>query len=343
MRPAICHPRSGGSMIARRGFAALLGASAVAPCAILAQQPAKVRRVGFLTLDTADSTAGRQAVEQFPAALAKRGFRMGSDLVMEWRWADGRGDRLPELAADLVRARVDVIVARTNDPIHAAMAATPSIPIVMLNGNFPVETGLVQSLSRPGGNVTGTAYISPQTLAKQMQLLKEIAPRARRVAVLWAVSASGYEQVIRGSLDRAADSLGMGIQYFDVHRPDDIAPTLEDIASSKCDGLWFSGSSILRTRMPLIVAALIKRRLPSVAGVPAFAEQGGLAHYAPDIEEFYERTAGYVDRVLKGAKPATLPVDQPTKYELAVNLETARAIGITIPAAVLARADRVIG
>jgi putative ABC transport system substrate-binding protein len=225
------------------------------------------------------------------------------------------------------------------------MDATRSTPIVMLNGNFPVETGLIESLGRPGGNVTGTAYISPETMAKIMQLLKEIVPRARRVAILWsnASSTSRYEQVVRTSLDRAARNLDLRIQYFEISRPEDIAPALEEISSSKFDALWYSGSSILRTAHDEIIAALLKRRLPSIANVPLFAERGGLVHYAPDVEEYFDRTAGYVDRILKGARPADLPVHQPTKYELVINVETARAIGIAIPPAVLARADRVIG
>lgn len=332
-------------MVTRRRFAPMLGACALAPYSSFAQTQTKVRRVGFMSLDTSRSDAGQSALEQFPAALAKLGYGVGRNLVIEWRWADGMTGNLPELAAGLVRARVDVIVARTNDPIRAAMGATRSIPIVMLNGNFPVETGLVKSLARPGGNVTGTAYISPETMAKQLQLLKEIVPRARRVAILWsnASSTSQYEQVVRASLDRAAGNLDLRIQYFEIRRPEDIAAALEEISSSNFDALWYQGSSILRTRTEQIIAALLKRRLPSIGNIPLFAERGGLAHYAPDVEEFFERTAGYVDRILKGAKPWDLPVHQPTKYELVVNVETARAIGIAIPPAVLARADRVIG
>ena len=332
-------------MVTRRRFVLVLGAGALAPYSSFAQQQTKVWRVGFLSLDTSRSAAGQSALEQFPAALAKLGYGEGRNLVIEWRWADGRTGDLRELAAGLVRAGVDVIVARTNDPIRAAKDATRSIPIVMLNGSFPVETGLVESLARPGGNVTGTAYVSPETMAKQLQLLKEIVRRARRVAILWtnASSTSQFEQVVRASLDRAAGSLGLTIQYFEVRRPEDIAPALEEISSSNVDALWYQGSSILRTRTEQIMAAILKRKLPSIANIPLFAEQGGLVHYAPDIEEFFERTAGYVDRILKGARPADLPVHQPTKYELVINVKTARAIGIAIPPAVLARADRVIG
>ena len=332
-------------MVTRRRFVLVLGAGALAPYSSFTQPRTKVWRVGFLSLDTSRSEAGQSALEQFPAALSKLGYGEGRNLAIEWRWADGRAGDLRELAAGLVRAGVDVIVARTNDPIRAAKDATASIPIVMLNGNFPVETGLVESLARPGGNVTGTAYVLPETIAKQMQLLKEIVPRARRVAILWtnASSTSQFEQVVRTSLDRAAGSLGLTIQYFEVRRPEDVTAALEGISSSNFDALWYQGSSILRTRTEQIVAALLKRKLPSIANIPLFAEEGGLAHYAPDTKEFFERTAGYVDRILKGARPADLPIHQPTRYELVINVNTARAIGIAIPPALLARADRVIG
>jgi putative ABC transport system substrate-binding protein len=328
-------------MVTRRRFVLVLGAGALAPYSSLAQQQTKVWRVGFLSLDTSRSDAGQSALEQFPAALAKLGYREGRNLAIEWRWADGRTSDLRELAAGLVRAGVDVIVARTNDPIRAAMEVSRSIPIVMLNGSFPVETGMVESLARPGGNVTGIAYVSPETIGKQMQLLKEIVPRARRVAIL-ASSTSHYEQFVRPSLDRAAGRLGLRLQYFEIRRPEDIAVVLEEISSSNVDALWYQGSSVLRTRNEEIMAALLKRKLPSIANIPLFAEQGGLAHYAPDIEEYFEQTAGYVDRILKGARTSELPIHQPTKYELVINAKTARAIGIAIPPAVLARADRVI-
>lgn len=332
-------------MDTRRRLFLALGAAGLAPRASFAQQRQRVWRVGLLSLDTSQSFAGQSALEKFPAAMAKLGYGEGRNLVIEWRWADGRKGDLGELARGLVNRGVDVIVARTNDPIRAAKDATRSIPIVMLNGNFPVETGLVESLAHPGGNVTGTAYVSPETIAKAMQLLKEIVPRARRVAILWANADSTpeYQQIVRPSLDRAAGNLGLKTQYFEIRRPEDVAAALDEISSSNVDALWYQGSPVLRTRNDQIVAALLRRKLPSIANFPLFAEQGGLVHYAPEVEEFFERTADYVDRILKGARPADLPVHQPTKYELVINLNTARAIGIAIPPAVLARADRVIG
>jgi ABC-type uncharacterized transport system substrate-binding protein len=322
----------------------MLAGTLLASPIIGAQRAEKRWRAGFLTLDTAASIAGRQTLEMFPAALAKQGYRQGSNLEIEWRWADGRSAELSELAAGLVRLPVDIIVARTNGPIVAAKNATRTIPIVMLNGNFPVETGLVESLARPGGNVTGTSYISPETLGKQMQVLKEVVPRARRVAALLVTAGDAYPyaQTTRISLNQAAGRLGMTVEFFDVEGPEQIVDALENIASSRTDAVFYTGSPILRTRTSQIMDFLRERKLPSIGTIPTFAESGGLVHYAPDTEEFYDRTASCVARILQGARPADIPIQQPTKFELVVNRKTADAIGITIPKAILVRADRVI-
>ena len=279
----------------------------------------------------------------FPPALAKLGYTEGRNLEIVWRWADGEAADLPGLAAGLVGLPVDIMVARTNAPIVAAKNATRSIPIVMLNGNFPVETGLVASLARPGGNVTGTSYISPDTFAKQVQMLKEIVPRASRVAVLTGFpgsDATRFEQLVRESLDDVAGSLGMSVQYYDVARPEEMSAVLSKMASSRPDAVVYRGTPVLRTRTDQVAAFLRDRKLASIATIPTFAEAGGLVHYAPDVEEYYDRTASYVDRILKGARPADLPVQQPTKFELVINLKTAKAIGITIPPAIEVRADK---
>ena len=320
------------------------GALLASPIADAQRAQSGRSRIGILSLDTSASIAGRQVVEMFPAALAKLGYREGDNLRIEWRWTDGKSAELSALAAGLVRLPVDVIVARTNDPIVAAKNATRSIPIVMLNGNFPVETGLVESLAHPGGNVTGTSYISPETLGKQMQVLKEVVPRARRVAVP-LVTAGGtdrYAQMFRTSLDQAGARLDMIVRFFDVQRPEDIVGVLEKIAASHTDAVLYAGSPILRTQTEQIMDFLRDRKLPSMGTIPTFAEAGGLVHYAPDTAEFYDRTATYVARILAGARPADLPIQQPTKFELVINLKTAKAIGITIPPEILVRADNVI-
>ena len=332
----------GVNSIGRRQFLIVAGMLLASPI-VNAQRAERRWRVGFLSLDTAKSEAGRQALELFPSALGKLGYWEGRNLDIDWRWADGKSADLPELAAGLVRLPVDIIVARTNAPIVAAKNATRSIPIVMLNGNYPVEVGLVENLAHPGGNLTGTSYISPETLGKQLQMLKEIVPRARRVAFFgWGDTQTAQSQIVRASLNHAADSLGMTVRYYDVQRPEEIGDELEKIAASGTDAVFYSGAPVLRTRTDQIMAFLRDRKLVSIAAIPTFAEAGGLVHYAPDVQEYYDRTASYVDRILKGARAADLPIQQPTKFELVINLRTAKAIGITIPPAILVRANKVI-
>ena len=332
------------SGMGRRQFLIVAGALLASPITN-AQRAEKRWRVGFLSLDTAASVAGQEALKLFPAALGKLGYREGTNLDVEWRWADGKSADLAELAVGLVRLPVDIIVARTNAPIVAAKNATRTVPIVMLNGNFPVETGLVESLAHPGGNVTGTSYISADTFAKQMQMLKEIVPRASRVAVLTGApggDATRFEQMVRASLNHVADNLGMTVRYHDVQRPEEMSAVLSKIASSGTDAVLYRGAPVLRTRIDQVAAFLRDRKLASFATIPNFAEAGGLVHYAPDAQEYWDRTASYVDQILKGARPADLPVQQPTKFELVINLKTAKAIGITVPPAILVRADKVI-
>ena len=305
----------------------------------------KARRIGFLSSETADSEGGQLAQKLIPEALKQRGWIEGGNLVIEWRWANGKIADLPELAAELVRSKVEIIVARTNFPIQAAMKATQTIPIVMLNGNFPVEVGLVQSLARPGGNVTGTSYwASAEIFAKHLQILKELAPRADRVASLRnANDLDGPQNMaIMAVLKRAASQLGMSVHMFDIRQPQDMPVALNAIAASGIKAMFYAGDPIMRSRTAEIMAFLRDQRMASIATIPTFAEAGGLAHYAPDGRDFYERTASFVDRILKGARPSDLPVEEPTKFEFVINLKTAKAIGLTIAQSVLLRADRVI-
>jgi putative ABC transport system substrate-binding protein len=244
-----------------------------------------------------------------------------------------------------VRGNVELIVARTNLPIQAAMKATSALPIVMLNGNFPVEYGLVQSLARPGGNVTGTSYWSSiEVFGRHVQILKELAPRTDRVAVLrnpyWV--GSPIYQATDTVYRRSAAQGGMTVHYFDVRQPEEIGTALNAIAASGIKAMLYTGDPVMRTRTAEIMAFLREQRMASVATIPTFAEAGGLAHYAPDGRAFYDRTASFVDRILRGAKPADLPVEEPTSYEFAVNLKTAKALGLTIPQSVLLRATIVI-
>ena len=331
--------------IDRRELLLRVGGLLAAPLACDAQPADKVRRIGFLSLDTADSEAGRLAQTVFPEALEQLGYIERGNLLIEWRWANGKTADLSELAAELARGKVEIIVARTNAPIQAAMKVTKTIPIVMLNGNFPVEAGLIESLARPGGNVTGTSYwASTEVFGKHLQILKELAPRTVRVAVLRNanVLASPVSQATAASLSRAATTLGMTMHYFDYRQPEEVGAALDAIAASGIKALLYTGEPILRTRTAEIMAFLQAYRLASIAGIPTFAEAGGLAHYSPDGRDFYDRTASYVDRILKGARPADLPVEEPTRFELVINRKTAKLLGITIPQSMLLRADKVI-
>jgi len=337
--------RDGSAMVEGHRRQVLIVAGAfLAPRIVFAQVLKRKRRIGFLSVDTANSGTGEHIRKTFPAELEKLGYQQGANLEIEWRWADANPGRLPALAADLVHLQVDLIVARTTDPIVAAKKATQSIPIVMMNANFPVELGLVQSLARPDANVTGTSYISSETLGKGLQLLKEIAPSVRRVAVpIGRTSgATRIEQLILDSLTRAGGTLGMAIQHFPVPRLEDLPAALERIAASDADSLFYLGDPVLRSRQEDIATFVRARKLPAVASVFSFADQGGLAEYFADPSEWLQTTARFVDRILKGARPADLPVQQPSKFLLTINLKTAKAIGLTIPASILVRVDRVI-
>jgi putative ABC transport system substrate-binding protein len=243
---------------------------------------------------------------------------------------------------------VDLIVARSTVAIVPAMAATRTIPIVMLHGNFPVENGLVQSLARPGGNVTGTAYVSGETAEKLLQLLKEIAPKTVRVTGLGARpsdprSLKVWTAVNEGLL-RAADRLGMSFQGFDVGGGslEEVMGALEGMAKNRSEFMVYWGEPRYRTHRAAIVDFLRRRRIPSISIIPGYVEAGGLAQYSPDVLAIIDRTAGYVDRILQGARAADLPVELPAKYAFAVNLKTAKEIGVAIPQSILLRADRVI-
>jgi putative ABC transport system substrate-binding protein len=331
--------------IERRTWLIGVGGLLTTPAVCLAQRADQPRRIGFLSSESADSEGAQQARKMIPEALRRRGYIEGTNLVIEWRWANGILADLPSLAAELVRSKVEIIVARTNLPTQAAMSATQSIPIVMLNGNFPVEVGLVRSLARPGGNVTGTSYwASAEVFGKHFQILKELAPGTERVAILRNAnySTSPLEQAIAAVHKRAAAQVGLTLHYFDVRQPEDIEPALNAIAAARINAMFYTGDPMMRTRTAEIMQFLHEHRMASIATIPTFAEAGGLAHYSPDARGFFDRTASYIDRILKGARPSDLPVEEPTSLELVINLKTAKAIGLTIPQRVLQRADRVV-
>lgn len=328
-------------LIGRRQFLLASGALFVTPYPLLAQPSAGVRTIGVLSLASESSLFGQFTRKALLDALRAAGHEEGRNLTVEWRWGSGKLEALPALAADLVARKVEVIVAILNDAIAPAILTTQTIPIVMMFASVPIEMGFIASLSRPGGNVTGTTYTDPETSPKFLQFLKEVRPSISRIAMLWNPAYPGMRSygVV---LDRVAPSIGIQLQNFDVTRAEHVPAALERIAASRPDGFLFVQDPVVEPRIPEIVAFARKHKLPSIGSAPRWTNLGGLLGYFPDSLNLIGRTASYVDRILRGAKPADLPVEQPTMYQLEVNLQTAKAIGLTIPQSLLVRADRVI-
>ncbi|MGH8674863.1 MAG: ABC transporter substrate-binding protein [Burkholderiales bacterium] len=329
-------------MTARRTVLRALALAALTrPLGALAQRAPKLRRIGVLAVGVSTGEQQQWAQMHFVALLRRAGFEEGRDVALEWRYAEGDAARLPALADELVRLNVDLIVASFNQSIAAAKRATRSIPIVMLNAIAPVEQGYVESLARPGGNVTGTAWSAPETMGKILEMLKEGAPQATRVAFLGNPGFPG-DGSYKSAVQEAKSKLGMTIQFFDAARPEDIGPALQRIAAAKPHALYAALDTALLSGAREIAEFALKRRLVSMSTAPQFVDAGGLLYYGPDINELAERTVSYVVRILNGAKPTDLPVELPTRYKLIINKKTANAIGHKIPAALLLRADRVI-
>ncbi|HXX83352.1 MAG TPA: ABC transporter substrate-binding protein [Casimicrobiaceae bacterium] len=323
------------------GLALLLGPLALGavPFAAKAQQAGKVYRLGYLSQPTRESV--EQVRQVFVQTLRDLGWVEGQNLIIEYRWADGKVERLPELAAELVRLKVDLIVAPAGLAAQAAKNATSSIPIVMIFPADPVELGLVASLARPGGNVTGTTYTpGPEIFGKQLQILKEAIPRASRIAILRNVSDKTWEVQSR-AVEAAARSMGIRLQYVEARGPEEFDSAFAAIAKERAEALLVVGSSTFLVHRVRLAELAVKGRLPTMFNFREMVEAGGLMAYAVNMVEFIPRAAVYVDKILKGAKPADLPVEQPTKFELVINLKTAKALGITIPQSLLLRAETV--
>ena len=306
-----------------------------------AQQPKKVPRIGYLSnLDPASESARAEGIR---LALHERGYIEGQNIASEYRYAEGKRDRLPELAAELVRLKVDIIVAVGGDPlVLAVMNATKTIPIVMMGeGIDPVAAGFVESLARPGGNVTGITDISGVLVGKRLELLKEAVTKLARVAVLYeGIPARVLE--VKEVLPVAARALGLTLQPREVRAADDFEKVFAALSKQRPDGLYVLGGNLMSANEKRIAGFALKSRLPSVYSVREAVDAGGLMYYGADLADSYRRVAYYVDRILKGAKPADLPVEQPKKFEFVINLKTAKQIGITIPQSLLYRADKVI-
>lgn len=315
--------------------------AALASLAPGAHSQQRVHRIALLALDDSQSLGGTSA-SLLRAALRGIGYEEGRNLRIEERWASGDFAKLDAFAHELARLDMDALVAITNYEIAALKRAGPRAPIVMYFGALPVELGFVQSLSRPGGNITGTAYHSDETAGKIVGLLREAAPAARRTALLWNPDFPGM-RIYGAAANRAAESSGMSIEYFDAERPSAVPPALSRIAAYKPDALFVAYDSIISTRLDEITAFARERRFVSIGTSPVFADFGGCLAYGPNLQDVAQRTASHIDRILRGARAAELPVEQPRKFELVVNLATARAIGYSPPRAFLSRADRVIG
>ena len=301
------------------------------------QQPEKVWRIGVLMSLYPPDADPPQAFRQ---GLHSLGYVEGQNLVIEWRYAQGRDDRLPGLASELVRLKVDLIVTDVTLGTRAAMQATSTIPIVMATSADALGGGLVSNLARPGGNVTGLSLLLAETSVKRLQLLKEAVPKVTRVAVLWD-PATPFHRAMLEEIDAAAPSLRLQPLAITVKGRDDLGDALSEIARVRVDALFVSQGMAPTARRQLLDFAA-KRRLPTMFLNKELVSAGGLMSYSPNFQEMFRHAAVYVDKILRGTKPSDLPVEQPTKYELVINLKTAKALGLTIPPSVLGRADQVI-
>jgi ABC-type uncharacterized transport system substrate-binding protein len=319
----------------------------IALCAMLftlslpaqAQQPARIFRIGILIPSSASFFLDR--LEAFRQRLRELGYVEGKNILIESRYAEGKPERVPDLAAELVRLKVDVIVTAANSGILAAKKASATIPIVFGSANDPVESGLVSSLARPGGNITGLSQMAQELDGKRLELLKEAFPKVARVAFLWQPGGT------RGNLpltemEAAAKALGVKLISLPVRSLDDFEGAFARAKRERAQALITTTGALINTRQRQVLDFAAKNRLPAMYPTSEFVEAGGLMSYAPNYADLWRRAADFVDKILKGAKPADLPVEQPTAFEFIVNLNAAKQIGLTIPSSVLARADRVI-
>jgi putative ABC transport system substrate-binding protein len=325
----------------RRFLLTSLAGVLAAPLAAEAQPAGKVPRTGYLSPGFATDPMRERFLEAFRQGLRELGYVEGQNIAIESRWAEGKDDRLPALAADLVRSKVDVIVAETGAATRAVQLTTRTIPIVMTLVNDPVGSGLVASLARPGGNVTGLTVMSPDLAGKQLQLLKEVVPKVSRVAVLRNPDNPAATAMLREA-EAAARALGMRLQTLEARNPPEIDSAFAAMTRERAGALLILPDGVFLSQRSQIAELAVKRLLPSIRQSSAFPEAGGLMSYGANYLDLERRAATFVDKILKGAKPADLPVAQPTKFELVINLRTAKAIGLTIPPALLQRADQVI-
>lgn len=326
--------------IGRRQFVSVLGGAAVAwPLAANAQQPDKIPHIGLLSPFTATDTA--KWYRAFLQGLRDLGWVEGKNIALEYRYADGKSERLPDLVGDLVQRKVDVIVTSVSNDSLAAKNATTKIPIVMAAAGDPVAIGIVESLSRPGGNITGLSQMTPDLTGKRLEMLKAIAPNVASIAVLFnpddPISALGLKEI-----ELPARKLGVEIHSLEVRNSADLDRALKEAAGTRVNALAAMPNPIFVTSLKQIADFALQNRWPSMFHLREFADAGGLMAYGVDRSDLYRRAATFVDKILRGASPADLPIEQPTKFELAINVKTAKALGLTVPQSLLATADEVI-
>ncbi len=332
---ALPYPRG---MIAmdRRRFLALTAAVVVAPLATEAQQAGKIVRMGILLFTTPTTDPNLAALL---GGLRDLGYIEGRNLAIEYRYAEGRPERFRPAAAALASAKPNVIVVLGGDMVPFARDATKTIPIVMLTSQDPIEAGIVETMARPGGNMTGVAFVSAETAGKRLQFLKEAMPGLTRLAVLWSPDHADGEYRITAA---AAPSLGMQVQSLEVRSPDDFDAAFQKAMPWRPEALIVVSSRLMSLNRDRILEFASRQRMPVVSGWGPWVASGALMGYGPDLNALVRRMPSYVDKIVKGARPADLPIEQPTKFELIVNLKTARALGVTMPPSLLLRADQVI-
>ncbi|MBI4609631.1 MAG: ABC transporter substrate-binding protein [Candidatus Rokubacteria bacterium] len=309
----------------------------LAPLAAGAQQPAKVPRVGYLS-----GNPGR-LTDVFQQRLGELGYVEGRNVIIEYRWVGVQFERLPELAAELVRLKVDVLVAVGPPAVWAAKNATSTIPIVMVAVDDPVKSGLVPSLARPGGNITGLTWETDVEAisGKTLRLLKEVVPKSARVAILWNLDNQAHPPYVK-MFQKVGPQLGMTLHALGVRKPEEFGGAFRQMIKERADALFVFADPLTVPRRKQLIELPGRYRLPTMYGLKIFVADGGLMSYGPSAEEMWRRAGDYVAKILKGAKPADLPVEQPTRFELVINLKTAKALGLTIPQSILLRADQVI-
>ena len=323
-----------------RDLAALAGSFGLPRFAVTAyaRQPAEPRRIGVLLVI---SSPGGKEVKALRQGLRDAGYAEGRDVLIEWRSADGDYDRIPELLAELIQSKVEVILVETTRAALAAKRVTSTVPIVMALVGDPVGSGLVTNLARPTGNITGLSSMKSELSAKRLQLLKDTVPRLARVAVLWNPDTPWHVKVIE-ELESAAPKLSIGLILVSAQTPEELSAAFSTMRRANAQALYLIESPLFSTNRPMLLTLLSKAQLPMIEAERKFVETGGLMSFGTSVSDLYLRSAVYVDKILKGAKPADLPIEQPTKFELVVNLKTAKALGIIIPQSILLSADEVI-